>query len=482
MRLYVYILVIACNLALTPLLKWESNFLFWGLTIELFLINLIEVIDLYRRERSYFFINPVVFGAGIIFGLASGAISNVFMIEDGQFRVKELTDELSRHREWLNYFMMYANIGAIMMWWGYRMNWASYFMGFLKSVGYKTLWSGQINMNRLWIIILVAYTVKFYLFSIGLFGRIVDEEYFVPGEGYQLGSQIRILGDLSLLTFIIVTYLFYKNRSLRNSLLFYACLSLELFFAFLYGARAPFLYPFIIIFVVHYYLNNRIQWSLVLLIIVPVIAAFSFVASFKQFSLSIDFKRSSNPIAMYQDYRKYMSALNQKSRDEFADNISDKILESSNFVCEGASAIRFQEEKSMYTRNPDFKLWLLKSPIDAFVPLFLQPIKNSPAWGLWFKNTVLKENRNLKYSIAFSNVGYFYLTGGVIMIFIGFFLYGIILKIMYKHLFEGVFGLVIFIMALEYLYTTDVFSTIIVYFLRTVILYPIIVRFLYSKW
>ena len=369
-----------------------------------------------------------------------------------------------------------------MMWTGYYTNIGSAFSRFMRNIGYKKWWRGEINITRLWVIVIFGYLIKLYLFSIGLHGRLIDEDYFEQGAGYKLGSQIRVLGELSLLTFIFVSYLYFKSKGQAHRILFFGCLAAELFFAFLSGARAPFLFPFVIIFFVYYYLNERIKLSMVFLVIIPIIISFTYVASFKSYVLSRAFERSGNPIEVIADYQEFMSKLDTRTKENVTSDVKDKIIESTNFVCEGAAAIWYKDTKGLDSKSPDFKLWLLKSPIDAFVPLFLQPVKNIPAYGLWFKNQVLRINKALYYSIATSHVGYFYLTGGIIMILIGFFVFGIIVKIIYNLLFEGVIALAIFIMCYSFLIGSDIFSTLIVYFFRTMFIYPILVWILYSKW
>ena len=221
---------------------------------------------------------------------------------------------------------------------------------------------------------------------------------------------------------------------------------------------------------------------MVFLVIIPILISFTYVASFKNFVLSKAFERSGNPIEVIADYQQFMSKLDTKSKENVTSDLKDKIVESTNFVCEGAAAIWYKDTKGLDAKSPDFILWLLKSPIDAFVPLFLQPIKNIPPYGLWFKNQVLRINRSIYYSIATSHVGYFYLTGGFAMVLIGFFVFGIIINIIYNLLFEGVFALSIFIMCFSFIVGSDIFSTLIVYFLRTMFLYPIFVWILYAKW
>src|SRR5687767_1475318 len=119
MRPFVYTLLLIINFIILTMIRRENDSLFWLLTGELLIFNLIEIVLLKRSRSPYFFINPMLFAAFIVFFLTSGGLSNFFMMEDGEFQIKGITTMLPRHPEWINRFMVYANMGAIMMWAGY---------------------------------------------------------------------------------------------------------------------------------------------------------------------------------------------------------------------------------------------------------------------------------------------------------------------------------------------------------------------------
>lgn len=448
------------------------------LTILLLVYVTGELVLLYQNKKRYFFINPILLSSFVMFGLVLGGLSNWILFTENGFLLKSFSAPIADELHYLRRFMAYSCIAAACTWIGYDTNLGRKFNHIItKTLNYKKILGNRIDTNRLVILIAIAYLAKFYLFHIGLFGRITDDNYFKAGQGYQIGSQIRILAELSSLTYIVCTYLMFRFKNLKFKILFIISLLFELFFAFIYGARGPFLTPFIILFLVDYYVNNKVRVSYSLLII-PIFAAFSVIASFKAFTLNKDFQRKSNPIKLLMDYGDYISKVQQVSKFVDTKKVFQNIVHSTNFVSEGTMAIKHKDIIGLTDQDVQFKYWLVKSPIDGIIPLFLQPKKNAPAWGYWFKNKVLNWNTHLKYSIAMSPLGYAYLTGGLPMIVLIFLLYGILLRVCFEYLTFGFYGFCIFILILSKIYTFDVFSTNVTYIVRYIFIYPFVLFFL----
>lgn len=458
---------------------------FFLLTFLLLIINSLEIYKRYISAKSHFFINPVVIGTIVTFLIAGGGLTNWFQIKNGEYQLYEVSNQVLIHEKmWLKKAMMLTCLASICTWVGYKLNFGSNLFSFwINNEYFRRILKVRIRKNVLLALVIIAYLSKFYLFKIGLYGRITSVEYFEPGVGYKLGSQLRILADLSYLTFIIICINYFRVKSRFFGVLFFLSVCLEFFFAFIYGARSPVLYLFLILFVCHYYVNGVIDKRLALLVPVALIFAFTTVLEYKNFVLSRYFVRKSNPVELIVDFIKFREIHNKQINKKFEEKIQDNLLASLNSVPNAAMAIRHKDKYGLSKEDPPFLKGILLSPFDAFVPKFIQG-KNDAAWGFWFKENVLKLNVGLKYSISITPVGFLYFAGDYIMLIVGFLIYGILLKFNYIVLINAKTDLsfIAYFMFLSVLYNyqSEINATY-VYFIRYFFIYPFILLILFGK-
>lgn len=455
-------------------------FILTGLTV---IIHFVELNQEYKSSKPHFFINPIFVSTLVTFGLALGGITNFLLVSDGKPYVSVVATYLNTNFYWLVKAMYMVTLASSATWIGYRSGLGRKIFRFLnESLGYQKILNRGVNRNLLIIFIAVAYLSKLYLFSIGLYGRLVSDIYFDQASGFTFGSQIRILSDLSYLTFILVCYLRYTTEQNFYKNLFYITLGLELFFAFLYGARGPILFPIMIVMIVSYYIKNHLRYSYFVYFGIVVIFAFSVVLSFKNYVVSDQFSHRSSPIEVLTDFKEYFTSTNQTATIFDYDEMYITILASMNFTTETAMAIRYKDEDLRAFNEPNHMMEIIISPYNAFVPAFIQGT-NEPRWGYWFKNEVLGHAKHLNYSIAYSPIGFLYIAGGVAGVIVGFFIFGVLLQLCYGYLFlRKPFALVQFIMLLFILYNFNtVFSGTIVNVLRTLFLLPFFYLLLSKK-
>lgn len=461
----------------------NDNYHFYLLTGSLLTHTLVEYYFLYKKDKEYFFLNPIFIGTFVTFLLAAGGITNFLQQEDGKFVLLEVHNKvLIDDLIWLKKSMMYVCIGSMTTWVGYKFSTGrNLFSIWAESLQFKRFLGSNIQIGKLFVLIIIAYAAKFYLYKIGLFGRITSEEFFEKGTGYKLGSQIRILSDLSYLTFVVVTYLKFAYKSTKNNILFYFSLLMEMFFAFLYGARSPILMIFVIIFLIYYYVFKKINLWFLALIPLVLVFAFTIVLEYKNYVLSEIYTRKENPIEQISDFLRFRKHFRNKEEKIVSDNFKFKLLGSFNSVASIGMAIRHKDTKGLHSDDPNFKMALVRFPLDAFVPRFIQGVNDEP-WGLWFKDRVLNLHRGLLYSISINPTGFLYFAGDLPMILLGFFIYGVLLKFTRQLLSYGILGFINFLLVLSVLYNFDsVVSGTLTMFTRYIFIYPIIIVVLLKK-
>ncbi|MGB4775342.1 MAG: hypothetical protein WBP45_09235 [Daejeonella sp.] len=439
---------------------------------------------MYKKKLPYFFISPIFLGTVITFGLVLGGFTNFLLRVDGRYDIKDLAVPLMNESIWLTKTMVLVCIASSATWLGYNMNLGNKIYGRLLNLSlYRKIYCSEISENRLFLIALIAYIIKFYLYSIGLWGRILDDKYFEAGVGFKAGSQIRVLGDLSYLSFFLISIFKFRYNNAKYNSLFFISLAFELFFGFIYGARSTFIFPFLIAFVAYYYVSRKVNLSYLLIIGVAVLIAFTVVLDYKNYTLEKSFTKSTSAFDAINNFRNYNNRYSTSKKNFHLSQTLNQTFGSMTFVQETAMAIRRvdnSQDQGQF-KDPGIVKAILRVPIDAFVPKFIQG-ENEFAWGLWFKDEVLNYQVGLKYSIAFSPIGFLYMGGGVFLVIIGFMFYGVALKMTYNFLVNhNIFSLLTYMVLLSIVYNFDsVVSGFLVMFIRYIIIFPVIFWFIFD--
>ncbi len=460
------------------------DFKLYALTVLLIFFNFIELRIVYKTEASYFLISPVFLSCVVTFGLVFGGIANFLLLSKDGYFIKAMVTYIPNEREWLVKAMFIACIASLCTWLGYYSRIGTSWYEKITSIPiYRKLYQSPVSENRLIFLAVLAYLIKVYLFTIGLYGRILDERFYEAGLGFKAGSQIRILNYLSYVTFFIISIYKFRHNNARFNFMFFGSLALELFFGFLFGARSAFIFPLLIVFIAYYYVKQKFRIRYLVLILLSTYFAFTIVLEYKNYSLSRQFTRSGSAIEVMQSF------INQRERVVQSDNSTydfgqalDRTIASTTFLPETALAIRQRDKIGMSgLGNPNILLTILSFPIDAFVPRFIQG-ENEFQWGLWFKDEVMHLHRGLKYSIAMSPIGYLYMGGGLVLVILGFLLYGVLLRFAFFFLLNGnIYSMLVFLLLLDSLYNLDsIYSNSLVYMTRNIFIYPIIFWLLFD--
>lgn len=461
----------------------SENFRFYALTSSLLVYNIAELIWLHQHNNKYYFINPVFIGAIMNFVLFLGGTTNFLMMDSsGMYNINSTCLELTHERFWLVNAMGYINLAAFSMWLGYKTTLGRKLAHIpLSAFQIKRFLGDNVNVNLLLFLAFLGYAFKLILLKQGLYGAFIDESY--KSATSFTASQVRFLRSFSTLPFILLTIQYFRKRTKYYRNIFIVTLLLEIIFAFIQGSRSPILMVFIVLFFSYYYTFQTLNYKYVILLIVPLYIAFTLAQEFKQFAYYTNIKKV-NPITLFQNYLKYRSGLTTRQKEFIYDNVYQNAVGRMNYVSETSMAIRHKEIYGLDPEDPDFKKSLLFSPIDAFVPKFIQGIKN-PLWGNWFRIKVLKQLAHIKsvqYNIAFSAVGFLYFAGKLPAIMLGFFIYGIFLRSVYQFLQYGLLGFIMYMIFMSALNTfnTSVNSTI-TNFIRYIVVYPFVIYFIFKN-
>ena len=456
---------------------------FYGLSGLLVIYNLIEIEWLYRKHRKYFFLNPILLAVFANFFVFNGGLTNFMLYEDGVYRINHNCHELYDEQEWLVTTMGYTCIAAMVTWFGFKFSAGTQMANiYFKTFNYRKILGNNININLLIVVAVIGYVAKVYMLSSGMYGRIVDEDLTAIGDNNNyITSQLRYVNSISQLSFVIFSVYFFKYKTRKLKWLFIISLVLELFFAFIYGARGPIVVTFLILVFANYYVSKKMSLAWLLPGAIVLYMAFTVILTFKEFILYTG-EREYNIVSLLQGFNKYRNNMSDADKERIYGNIYYNMVHLANYVSEAAMAIRYKSTQGLQKGDPSFTGAMIEVPFNVVIPRSVSRTKDV-SWGQWFRLTVLNQRSDfITYNIAFSSLGYLYLMGNWLGIIVGFFCYGVLLKFTYRTLDHGLLGFLLF---LSLLGAIIVFKTaipgILTEYIRMTIAFPIIFFLLLKK-
>lgn len=435
--------------------------IYFLLNITLLFNVLFYIIKLSKKYKRGFLLNPLVISLVINFLFFHGGITYFLLYEDYQ-PLSDVNSNINLNNVFYAKSGFLINMALIIMVFGYFSKIASNFNKFILNI-YKRFSYREIIIKPipLFLLICVVYIIKLYLLYNGLFGRLGEHDS-------ALANKLAFLSNFTLIPILFSSYNFFKYN--RTKLLFYCCLILELFFSFLEGARAPILSLSVLVFLVYYYTKNSISFKSIFYGLCVFIITFTVVTDFKSYiknNTISDFSIS----GILTGYFNNMSSTKDYNFQEFKTTSFGRL----NVVSELASAVQYKDIVGLKKTDPDFKKSFMLVPIQIFIPNSLLGIKNY-SFGDWFRFDVLKRGDIFQiYNVAFSPIGFLYLSGGYIYVIVGFFFYGFLLKSIENLPKIGFIGFVLFILLGSFIfqYKTNIPANLIS-FIRFLILLPVI--------
>ncbi len=490
LRISIYFILSILYLFFFYVELWEATTQFLILTSSLLIFIIIENYNLYKKEnlKSRILLNPIFVSGIVTFLLTFGGIVSFLLVVDGRYLIFGnfyTIDTLYKEPMWLVKTVALAGLSMIMTYLGYYMNWGSKLFEFYNNkLGYRNLLNRPIAITPFILLVLFGYFVKFYLFYNKLYG------YQQLGTGTFVASRLHIFQNVSLLTFLIVCYYYFRSRQTQYKFLFYLFGVMELIFALAHGARSSIVMFFLVIIVTRIYVLGRVNFNSFILGIIILFFAMTTGLEYKHFIAQEDYNAKDPITSLYQFYQNRdkitndLKRLNAAAQQESGvDNIAFYYaITRFTVVSETALAIRYKEVIGLQKDDPSFYKAFLTFPFFAIFPSFYLFNIPEPQWGGWFYDVVQKAG-NQQVSIGFSPIGYLYLLGKIPAIIFGFFFYGVLLKfanILRKQ--NGLGYMILFLALYPSLYTFDtVVHSVFLSFERFVILLPLAYFILISK-
>jgi hypothetical protein len=472
---FLFILVILGYSDFTPQINFYV-FRFIHVLVLLFLF--IRSWNYFKYNKNYWIINPLFTTLIFTFGLSFGLLSNFIFFEEGNFLVSSYNMDLNKDMYWYKVGMVHIGVAGVALIYGHESNYGFVLFNFLKGFVTKSLSSIFGNLRNIFISktkILFLYFIinglKLWQFKNGIYGRLISEELLKSALYENVSQYINLLNSAGLGAFFFITFMYHQKKIPR--FIFILFFFFELFWGFLSGSRGGFLFPVVIVMFSSYLTTQQIKKTSIILFTAALFFSMVVVVPFKNFYQNY---RGNEVIKdfglLYSKFYTYYSKLQiDNNSKDIPDSWHYTLLSHTNYSTEIAASIRHKELYGLDNSSPDFFKDILLSPIHSIVPRFILQEKSKSIHGLWFREKILKHNVGMgTYSIAMTPIGYLYFAGGPIMVFLGFWIMGILQKSFFLFLNNlGIIGLIFFlIMMSKFYYIDSAYHSIFINYIRNI--------------
>lgn len=462
----VYFILLFLFIQIFDLISWE----FGSFTIKnIFLIIFLSynVISYKKNNPERWLLNPAVLASLFTFLLGYCLTNYVYFIPDSQD--EKLMSRLLRSDNlfFFNKAMNAIIIAAIAMWIGYKSNLGVRLYNFILRfpINFRKYFrsSSIPKLPTIYILIVIAIATRLYAIDLGIYGYSQSPERLSASIGiaYILVS----VGDVLTFCLLVVSFAYFKNvKNFKYRLTFYLLLIIQVIFGILSGMKGTIVMPFVLAFITYYLVSNKLNKSFIIAGVVFIIIAYQIIEPFRMIiSREATFQSSPTNIAntMADAYQ-----LN-KSRKVVtgAENIFESIVSRNAFLLGAAKSIQYSDVQGLGKQDPDFLEKIYTIPLQTFIPRLFWSEKPVEDFSRWYSIRVWGGTATT--SVAMTPFGFLYFAGGLVFIFLGFLIIGIMQKTLWQFYLAGGGQILIFLAFLSTVVLIDsAYNGMVVYWLR----------------
>lgn len=422
--------------------SYKAQFLLLNLILLQYLI--FEFFNLSSKESALIFLQPY-FLVIVFFFLLNHLLPNIrFFISDPAeflpYRMVFWDDDLYRL---LLKPMQLVILSAFALFWGYKSNTCKNLGGlirgyFSKMVNPNLRSSSKIPYFLIFFIIIIGIFSVYLQISWGIFGYGISDNIL---EQYASYAQLFRYADLlQLLLVVILAYMLHKpgsNKSILKIILF--CLVIFLSAqGFLFASKGKALMPILATLLGSYLSTGKIFFRYLFASILTLLLAFVVIEPYRVLKNVYPDASFAEAITLLSQVPDDIVTESVEEDITLKDRITDITVwflgRNDNFSFT-ANAIVFKDRYGIPdNNNPDFLGSILYSPAYAYIPRFLWKSKPRDQIGAWYEDSIM-QSPNYSAS-AFGAVAYPYYAGGVVAIFLVFYFFGLMQRLVFESFFK----------------------------------------------
>lgn len=421
------------------------------LTLVLLSYLCFEICQERARCRGRMLINPAVLTSVCVFAISFGVTNIIWMVDEEPPSL--LLGAITY--DWMNQALLYALLAAFGMWQGYRFTLGKRIAGLMWRLPLlNKVLRREFELRWQFVVVCAVLSLGARLLQVrlGIFGYSSEIEELYRLASYREYLDIAAsLGKLGLMG-CALAYFAGAHRSTLMRVILILLFSVELAFGFLSGFKSAVLMPIVILWFCYYSITGKTPKKLIILATIFLLVSYLVTEPFRA-------ARYADPNFQTKSLQSIGSVMvnEVQNADTFNGGLENStsslfatLLKRLNLTVEAAAAIQFKEELGLAEDAPQFFRNLLLAPVHAFVPRILVPSKPFDNVGAWYAREVHGVTTQV-HSAAISPVGYLYFAGGGVIVFLGFFIIGILERAIYgRFSLAGSGGLVVLLCLLSY--------------------------------
>ncbi|MBK9099379.1 MAG: hypothetical protein IPM14_14940 [bacterium] len=396
-----------------------------------------QILSYKKNNPERWLLNPAVLASIFTFLVGFSITNYIFFIpetEANKLLYKQLgADPFAQ----LNYTMSFVILSAIVMWGGYHSRLGDRFYNFLqvKPLGINKYFRKELKPNMPVIITLIVISVlaRLYAIQIGIYGYAQSDKAL--SENIAFAFIIDAAGQLINFSLILVAIKFFKEGFNFNYRIMLALIVLiEIYFGVISGLKSAVIFPVAILFICYYFIHKKFHKGFVAATFFLLFAAYMIIEPFRIIRMQdVNFQSTPGYIAssIVDAY-----TLNKSRKIIYGDeDIFSSIVQRINFLLPAAKAIDFADNTGLDSQSPDFLEKIYTVPLQAFIPRLFWQSKPLADLGRWF--SVVVWGSTPLTSVAMTPIGFLYFTGGLVAIIIGFFVFGVMQRVLWNFFLRG---------------------------------------------
>lgn len=412
--------------------------------IQFMLLNLIllhyllyEFFIQSKNINRFIFLQPYVLAIGFFF-LLNHLIPNFrfFFVDPAEILPARMSFWSDDSYKPLIKPMYLLNLSAIAMFLGYRNQkikfLGGYFRTFLANTSsYRYKSSFRLSNYLIFFIISAGIISVFLQLKWGIFGYGISDLQLAEYASY--AQWFRYIDQAQLLLIIIFSYLIHHPRG-GYDYLKALMLVLILFLAvqgIFFASKGKVLMPIFAALIGAYASSNKIILRYIVLSVLMLVIAFIVIEPYRTLKNIYPDATFTEAIVLLQEVPDMI--VDESIEDD--KTLSDRLAEisiwfmgrSDNFSF-SANAIEFKDKYGVPdNNNPDFLGSIIYSPALAYIPRFIWKSKPRDQIGAWYEDSIM-QSPNYSAS-AFGAIGYTYYAGGILGVFLVFFFFGLMQRL-----------------------------------------------------
>lgn len=473
------VLAVFVSMALYSLAYEYSNDLviFLSLNLAIGVYSAIEIRRRMNEHRELWMIDPII--AGTFFTVLLGyVISNVIFFIPRDIALSmgiptQITPAINKH-------LLLVLVGCVSLWAGHRSflarsilasSWRFKFFDETLRTEY------QLRTFILLFLVSIVLIARLAMISLGVYGYNSDiTRLYELSNITQYLAIADSLGSVILMVLALTYYSKSDSKPFFLIYLFFSFFAFEIFFGFMSGFKARVVFPFAVIGVSHYAQTGKWPKWLIPSILLSITVAYAVIEPFRALrNLDKSFQNT--------DFFSIMdSVFSSKTRGLVDYTFSWlQILGRVNLTYIGSIGIDFIDFGPLPDGSPAFLNDILLAPFHALIPRFLWESKSFANIGNWYYRVVLGGSTNT--AVAMGPFAHLYFAGGIIAVCLGFFLVGIVYRLMRgRFCSSGSGGMLLFLGIFGSLIVVDSsFNSYIIGMIRSFIVLYSVQYFVYKK-